>query len=75
MQVLCVLYVHNVFLTVFNMAASCLLPFMLDTRVLMVRYGCTYVYTCSHLFVFVYILVQVWLQVCTCIIDMCALRG
>ena len=25
------------------MAARCLLPFMLDTRVLMVRYGCTYV--------------------------------
>ena len=34
---------HFVFIKVYNMAASCLLPFMLDTRVLMVRYGCTYI--------------------------------
>ena len=39
---------HNLFLTGFNMAASCLLPFMLDTRVLMVRYGCTYVCNRVH---------------------------
>ena len=64
MQVPCVLYVHNVFLTVFNMAAGCLLLFMSDMRVHLVKY-CTYVYTCPYLFVYMYILVQI----CMCIVD------